>query len=294
MSFIEELLRRNFYFWQSLGIHVTRVHFYHPIPDTRRLPPSLWEHRSEMVGVDMREAEQIRLLDAFRERYAGEYGVLPRGPTADPLQFYFGNDTFPEVDAEILYCMIRHFKPKRLIEIGSGQSTLLAAQAARLNAVEGHPCRITAIEPYPSAVLRGGVPGVELQAVELQSVPLSPFKDLEENDIVFIDSSHVLRIGGDVQHEYLEILPRLPRGVFVHVHDVFLPKNYPRDWIMKDRRFWNEQYLLQAFLMFNRAFQVEWAAAYMHLRHPDLLQQAFPSYHPARCSPGSFWIRRTG
>lgn len=293
MSLISELLRRNFDFWQSLGIHVTRVHFYHPIPDTRRLPPSLWERGSEMVGVDLREAAQLRLLATFRERYAGEYGSLPRGPTRDPFQFHFGNDFFPEVDAEILYCMIRHLKPKRLIEIGSGQSTLLAAQAARANAAEGRPCRITAVEPHPSAVLRR-LPGVELEAVELQSVPLSRFEELEENDLVFIDSSHVLRIGGDVQFEFLEILPRLPRGVFVHVHDIFLPNEYPRSWVMKDHRFWNEQYLLQAFLTFNRAFQVEWAAAFMHLRHPDLLRQAFPSYDPARCSPGSFWMQRTG
>jgi predicted O-methyltransferase YrrM len=293
MPLLPELFRRNFELWQSLGLHVTRVHFYHPIPDTRRLPPSLWERRSEMVGVDMREAEQVRLLATFRERHAGEYGALPRAATGDPLQFHLRNGFFEAVDAEILYCTIRHFRPKRIVEIGSGQSTLLAAQAARLNAAEGHPCRIEAIEPYPSAALRAGVPGVELHEAEVQAVPLSRFTDLEENDILFIDSSHVLRIGGDVQYEFLEILPRLRRGVLVQVHDVFLPAEYPRAWVVEQRRFWNEQYLLQAFLAFNRAFEVQWGGTYMHLRHPELLRQAFPSYDPARSLPGSFWIRRT-
>jgi predicted O-methyltransferase YrrM len=291
MPIIPKLLRWNFDFWQSLGVHVTRAHFYHPIPDTRRLPESLWARRSEMVGVDMREAAQLRLLESFRRAYAEEYDALPRKKTEDPTQFYFGNPFFPPVDAEILYCMIRSSRPKSVVEIGSGYSTLLAAQAARRNAEEGHPCAVTAIEPFPSQFLRQGIPGVTLVAAEAQSMPLARFEELEENDILFIDSSHALRTGGDVQYEFLEILPRLKRGVLVHVHDIFLPGEYPRAWVMEDHRFWNEQYLLQAFLAFNDSFQVEWGGAYMHLRHPEDLRRAFKTYDSAG-SPGSFWIRR--
>lgn len=134
--------------------------------------------------------------------------------------------------------------------------------------------------------------GVRLIRAEVQSVPLSEFEALGENDILFIESSHVLRIGSDVQYEFLEILPRLRPGVLVHVHDVFLPVEYLRRWVMEERRFWNEQYLLQAFLAFNSAFQVVWGGAYMSLRNPDALRSAFPRHDLRNTSPGSFWIRR--
>jgi hypothetical protein len=149
-----------------------------------------------------------------------------------------------------------------------------------------------AIEPYPNAVLSAGVPGVQLRAVPLEAVPLQDFAALGENDILFIDSTHVLRIGGDVQYEILELLPRLRPGVNVHVHDIFLPAEYPRRWVMEHRRFWTEQYVLQAFLAFNDAFRITWGSGFMHLRHPDLLAEAFPSYRRPEIGPGSLWMRR--
>jgi len=112
-------------------------------------------------------------------------------------------------------------------------------------------------------------------------------------DILFIDSSHVLKVGGDVQYEYLEILPRLKRGVVVHVHDIFLPGEYPNEWVREEHVFWNEQYLLQAFLSFNDSFEVLWAGSFMHRKHPEKLAECFPGYHPASCHPGSFWMRKT-
>jgi hypothetical protein len=114
---------------------------------------------------------------------------------------------------------------------------------------------------------------------------------LGENDILFIDSTHVLRIGSDVQYEFLEVLPRLRPGVYVHIHDIFMPAEYPEAWVRREHRFWTEQYLLQAFLCYNGAFEVIWAGSYMHLKHPDELAAAFASYGPGR-HPGSFWIRR--
>ena len=114
----------------------------------------------------------------------------------------------------------------------------------------------------------------------------------ENHDILFIDSSHVLRIGGDVQYEYLEILPRLARGVIVHSHDIFLPAEYPRHWVLEEHKFWTEQYLLQAFLAFNDSFEVLWAGSYMHLKHPEKLEEAFSSYKRERTLPGSFWMRK--
>jgi len=180
-----------------------------------------------------------------------------------------------------------------MIEIGSGMTTLLAAEAIRRNEAEGQPCSFTAIEPYPPTFLRRGVPGLaDLLEVKVEDVPLDRFTSLEANDILFIDSSHVIKIGGDVLYEYLEILPRLKPGVIVHCHDIFLPAEYPKKWLVENRWFWTEQYLLQAFLAFNSAFHVLLAASLLHLKHSHELKAAFTSYDPASVWPASFWIRR--
>ncbi|HEY9785397.1 MAG TPA: class I SAM-dependent methyltransferase [Candidatus Obscuribacterales bacterium] len=288
-----QLAERSFSFWQSLGLHVVPNHFYQPIPDTRFLDNRLWQKESELVGIDMREKQQLELLERFAKRYRSEYEALPRQPNGVPYQFYFGNGAFETVDAEMLYCFVRDAKPARMIEIGSGCSTYLAAQAVRKNAEEGKNCRLIAIEPYPNPTLQAGFPGLtSLIESPVQNIAMQEFESLTANDILFIDSSHVLKIGSDVQYEFLEILPRLKPGVLIHIHDIFLPKEYPRDWVIKHHRFWSEQYLLQAFLMFNGAFEVVWAGSYMHLRNPEKLEQYVPSYSRNTSWPGSFWIRR--
>jgi len=286
--------RLTFPFWERLGLHVTPVHFYEPVPDTTALAEDLWSTRSELVGIDMNDDGQRRLLRGFLA-FKREYDAFPGEPTPGSSRFHLGNGLFESVDAEVLYCMVRSFKPRRLLEIGSGHSTLVAAQAILANTRDdpAYRCELRSIDPYPSPVLAGGVPGLSRQVpVPVQDVPLSDFMELGEDDILFIDSSHVLRIGSDVQYEYLEILPRLRPGVVVHVHDVFLPAQYPRDWVLGQHRFWNEQYLLQAFLTGNSSFEVLWGGSYMHLTHPDELEAAFASYRAAETRPGSFWMRR--
>lgn len=285
---------RLFLFCQRHGLHITPNHYYQPIPDTARLRDDLWSRRSDLPGLDMNEAGQVELLSRFQSAFRQEYDSLPRQPTGNPHDFYLDNGAFVSVDAEVLYCMVRQFKPRRICEIGSGMSTLLSARAALRNEQDGcPPCDLLAIEPFPSEGLRCGFPGLtRLLEKRVEDVPLSEFGQLSEGDILFIDSSHVLRIGNDVQFEYLELLPRLRRGVIIHIHDVFLPAEYPRHWVTGMRRFWTEQYLLQAFLAFNHSFEVLWAGSYMHLRQPDRLQSAFASYDRAKTRPGSFWIRR--
>jgi predicted O-methyltransferase YrrM len=286
---------RYFELWQERGFHVTPVHFYQPVPDTRRIRESLWSEPKEAPGVDFREAEQLAMLASFASSYQHEYDLFPKQGNEAGHDYYLDNGGFRSVDAELLYCMIRHFRPRRMIEVGSGLSTRLAARALRTNAGEtgGAACRFTAIEPYPDDVLRAGLHGLtELIASDVQDVPLEVFRELGENDILFIDSSHVLRTGSDVQYEYLEILPRLRPGVLVHVHDIFLPAEYPRSWVLGQKRFWSEQYLLQAFLAFNEAYRIEIAASYLHLRRPEALESAFRSYDRSVEWPGSFWIKR--
>ncbi len=291
---LKSVVRRTFPLWQKLGINVTLKHFYSPIPDTAGLSEDLWRRHSELPGVNMREAEQLALLSDFATRYQPEYDAFPQTKSGGAPQFYITNKSFTRVDAEIHYCLIRHFKPARIFEVGSGHSTLLAAQAALKNKAEsGRNCELTACEPYPVDWLRRGFPGLtRLVEKKIQDVPLEEFTRLEAGDILFIDSSHVVKIGSDVQYEFLEILPRLKPGVLIHIHDVFLPAEYPREWIFRKHRFWNEQYLLQAFLCFNSAFEVLWAGSYMHFRHPEALARAFASYRRDQTPPGSFWLRK--
>ena len=295
-DYLYEFVRITFRFWERMGLHLTLNHYYSPVPDTRSLDDELFSKPSAMVGVDMNEAGQVTRLSEFVARFKHEYDRLPVQPTGIPHEFYLDNPSVPPVDAEILYCMIRQAKPRRMIEIGSGNSTLLAAHAVRRNEAEpgGHRCELVAIEPYPGDVLRRGVPGLSrLIAAPAQRVPLAEFEALGADDILFIDSSHVLKIGSDVQREYLEILPRLRPGVLVHIHDIQFPFEYPKNLVLDSRRFWNEQYLLQAFLAFNSAFEVLWASNYMLTRHRELLAAAFPmSFSLPRLWPSSCWIRR--
>ena len=257
------LMKRTFPVWQALGLIVLPRHFYEPVPDTRTLREALWQRHSELPGLDMNAQGQLDLLDRFVTQYRSEYERLPREKTPVPHQYYSRNHRFSSVDGEILYCMIRHFKPRIVFEVGSGYSTYLSAQASLRNAdVDGVACELVACEPFPNPVIKAGFPGLtRLLSTAIQDVPSSELERLDENDILFIDSSHVLKIGSDVQYEYLEVLPRLKKGVVVHLHDIFLPAEYPRTWVKRYYRFWNEQYLLQAFLAFNESFEVLWAGS---------------------------------
>lgn len=258
--FLRGFIKKSFPIWQRMGFHVTPNHFYEPVPDTRTLREELWSKHSNIEGIETNEEGQINLLSQFSSKFKDEYENFPMLKTSAPYQYYVNNAAFESVDGEILYCMIRHFKPRKIFEIGSGNSTYLAAQAVLKNKEEdGNECELIAFEPYPNNVLKAGFPGLsKLIPIKIQDIALSKFSELKENDFLFIDSSHVLKIGSDVQYEYLEILPRLNKGVIVHVHDIFLPAEYRREWVLNDYRFYTEQYLLQAFLAFNSAFEVLW------------------------------------
>ncbi|MGD1152447.1 MAG: class I SAM-dependent methyltransferase [Syntrophales bacterium] len=287
-------IKKSFLFWQRLGFHITPSHFYEPIPDTRTLKDNLWLKTSDLIGIDFNETKILELLSFFTDKFKAEYDSFPKHKTSTPNEYYVNNGAFESVDGEILYCMIRLFQPRRIFEIGSGNSTYLSAQAIQKNKENSnYECDLIAFDPYPKDVLNPGFPHLtKVVPVKIEDVPLSEFNKLQENDILFIDSSHVLKIGSDVQYEYLEILPRLNKGVLVHVHDIFLPAEYPRDCILKSYMFWTEQYLLQAFLAFNDSFEILWPGSFMHLKHPDELEKAFNSYNRNETWPGSFWIRK--
>lgn len=292
---------RHFAIWESSGYHVVPVHYESPVPASRDLSPPLWQKPSRMRGIDMRDEDQIRLLDTFQARFKSEYDFFPRHRSADGQAFHLNNGWFEKIDAEVLYSFVRHLRPKRMIEIGSGFTTLLSASAIRKNQQEAsdYRCLFTCVEPSPVRLTVDALPpDFNVIVSPVQTVPLSLFSELDAGDVLFIDSSHVCRTGSDVNWELLEIVPTLKPGVWVHFHDVFLPWEYPESWVLGARRFLNEQYLLQAFLAFNSHFEVAWGSYHMLRSHPDKLEVAFASFWeditgPGTFLPGSFWIRRT-
>ena len=208
--------------------------------------------------------------------------------------FSYSNGYCGPGDAEALYCMIRHFKPRTIVEVGCGQSTVVAHFAIEdLKAADSrYSCRQICYEPFENPWLEDL--GVEVKRELIEKSDLTLFRSLSAGDIVFIDSSHALRPMGDVEFEFLHILPNLPKGVIVQVHDIFSPRDYPAQWLNVERRFWNEQYLLEAFLSFNHEFEI--IGALNHLMHLGSAQfkRAFPILAERGPDPfvGSFWFRR--
>jgi hypothetical protein len=284
--------QRYFELWERHGYHVTPVHFYQPIPDTRTLGDRIFDRPSELPGLDLREQAQLELMRTLAADYGAEFAAWPDQADADPHRYHRGMEQFGSPDAELLYGMIRRHRPRHVIEIGSGGSTRLAAEALLMNARdEGEPGELTAIEPYPDPILKAGLPGLSrLVTSRVQDVPMEEFTRLGPDDVLFIDSSHVLSVGSDVQYEFLEILPRLASGVLVHIHDVHWPFEYSKSWILDRHLFWNEAYLLQAFLAFNVAFEILWVGSYIHHKYPEAIRDAFPAARGRL--PGSVWIRR--
>lgn len=300
---LPKIVKDNRYFdhWQSFGFHVIPTHFHQPIPDTRTLPDAIWNKKSELVGMDVNAKKQLEFLSEIIPLFTEEYD-FPRESTAVPHEFFRKNGAYQTMDAEVYHCMIRHFKPRLVIEVGSGSTTYLAARACRLNwEKEQVKTDLVAIDPYPNKTIRSGFPGFSgLVEKKLQDIDLDYFSRLGENDILFVDSTHVVQIGGDVNYIFLELIPRLKKGVIVHVHDIFSPSDYPKKWIFEDRFFWTEQYILQAFLSFNSDFEVLWASSYMHENYSGKLRKAIPAFKDLglcypfypEIVPSSFWFRR--
>ncbi len=216
---------------------------------------------------------------------------LPEGPTGDRRDFHLDNDMFSRLDAWMLQGMLRHLRPQRMIEVGCGWSSLLTARVNREHL--GGSMRFTCIEPYPPDFLEGGIEGIsELIPRRVEELTFQPFAELQDGDVLFIDTSHTVKTGGDVVFLFHEVVPRLAPGVVVHVHDIFMPRDYPEEWVLSGRA-WNEQYLVQAFLAFNSAFRILLGSAWLTHCRPDVLETVLPDY-PAKYGDGggSLWIQR--
>jgi predicted O-methyltransferase YrrM len=282
-----------FEFWQKNGYHVLRNYYYSPIPDITLLDDDFFTKESQLIGIDLNEAAQLELLKKFVSKYRAEYDQFPAKPV-NYYDYFTTQTSYRCVEAQMLYCFIRELKPKKIIEIGSGYSTMVTAQAIRKNKREtlGYTCDFAAIEPYPNENIKKGFDGLSrLISLPVEKVPYSEFEELNENDVLFIDSTHTVRAGGDVVYEVLELLPRLKKGVYIHIHDIFFPFQYPKAWF-EDKRFWAEQYLVQAFLINNDAFEICWTSHYMHRKHSTLLQASMNYYEPGIPYVSSLWLKK--
>ncbi|WP_170113412.1 class I SAM-dependent methyltransferase [Ahniella affigens] len=281
---------------EAARLHVPAGHFYSPIIDLQDLMArrdQVWpQNPVDPPGVDFNGASHIDLLTNVFPTFMPDYQypeVLDE--SADLTQFFTRNSQFSWLDARALFVLLRHWRPRRVIEVGSGFSTLLMADVNR-RFLDG-ASEITAIEPYPRDFLsteRLGLKDVVVKKV--QDVPLAFFDQLQAGDLLFIDSSHVSKTGSDVNHLFLEVLPRLKSGVRIHVHDVFYPNDYLQDWVLGEGRSWNEQYMLQCFLAFNSAFRVIFGCNYAFTRHFELVRSALAHPNGAAFSGGSFYLER--
>lgn len=271
----------------KIGIYPIRDHYYEPLINPGHLSKSLREDRY-LPGINFNDKEQLELVSNFIYQEELKQFTYER---SDELDYYFNNPSFSSGDSELLYSMIRHQKPSKLIEIGSGYSTLIAASAIGQNKIENNNCEHICIEPYEAPWLEK-LENVNVERKLIEQIDQSLFQTLKAGDILFIDSSHMIRPQGDVLVEFLEILPKLPSGVLVHVHDIFTPKDYLDDWLIVQRKFWNEQYLLEAFLSCNNDYRIVCALNYLKHKYPSKIKCVFPVLGQEMDirEPGSFWL----
>jgi len=270
-------------------------HFYSPVVDPEEALARagwLWPAKPPVLaGIDFNDAYHHHVLGSLFPQYFGAYDYPEQGAADEELiGYYTQNSQFSWLDGRSLFVLLQAWKPKRLIEIGSGYSTLLAADVNRR--FLGGTCQISCIEPYPRPFLRDPRFGISLIEKKVQDVSLDTYDALEAGDILFIDSSHVCKTGSDVNFLYFEVLPRLKQGVLIHVHDIFLPHEYPRKWVIDENRSWNEQYLLRALLMDSRAYKVLYGSMYAFSKFPEEVRKALAHPRGLAFGGGSLWIEK--
>jgi len=269
-------------------------HFYSPIPaldEIRNAELRIFRDVGrDSAGPNLHEEEQLTLLETL----ASYYDDIPFPPQkVDGLRYYYDNDAYSYSDAILLHCMIRFLKPARIIEIGSGFSSCVTLDTNEL--FFAGSIETTFIEPYPqlltSLIKEKDKNSLRVTPHRVQDVDLSEFAALVADDILFVDSTHVSKVGSDVNHIVFDILPLLAKGVYVHFHDIFHPFEYPKEWIFAGRA-WNEAYLLRAFLQYNDAFRVVLMNSFMQRYHEPFFCQRMPLC--LKNPGGSLWICKTG
>jgi hypothetical protein len=266
--------------------------YYSPVPDLELLPEDIWERRSALGGVELGIDRAMTLVETELAPFIAEFDVPTDGP-ASAGKFFLRNQNYESVDAELLYAIVRARKPRRVLELGSGYTTLLIGDACRRNAEDGAATEHIAYDPYPRAQILGEAPPppTRFEPVSATEVPLDAFRELQAGDVLFVDTTHTVKLGSDVNYIVLDVLPVLASGVVVHFHDVFLPWEYPRTWFETMQYYWAEQYLLQAFLAFNDTFEVLLPVQALARDRADRLAAVVPSF-TSEVRPGAIWLTR--
>jgi hypothetical protein len=290
-------IRRTWAFYQ----HESGLPHYSPRGDFNSPLPNIFEGQrfattafndnptGKIPGIDLRIDAQQRLLLRTVELYPEFDWSEDRIPGR---RFHFAQSWYKQADSICLYSMLRLFRPRRVVEIGSGFTSALMLDVND-RFLGGHT-QLTFVDPNPDrldlVLSRDDRKQVRVIRQRVQDAPTEIFTNLENNDFLFIDSSHVSKVGSDVNFLFFEVLPNLPLGVFVHFHDVFWPFEYPAKWIAEGRS-WNEAYLLRAFIAFNDAFEVAFWVPFAALRWEDIIKERMPAY--LIDTGASIWIRRT-
>ena len=268
------------------GVAAQPKGFYCSTTDPEDLPEA--GPPAPCAGVDFDHAAHEHYLREVFPKYQDEFaGLLVERPPdwLERPRFFLRNDAFKDIDALAYWGFIREHRPQRIVELGSGYSTMLAAEAVAANGVG----RVTAIDPYPREFVRRNDLGIQVMTTPAETLSAEIMQSLDVDDIAFVDSSHVVRQGGDVTWFFLNVLPLLRPGVIVHVHDVHLPFEYPRELVTQRNVYWTEQYLLQAYLIQNTRAHVLFGSRYAVHALPDETASAFPQAD--RLHGASFWFR---
>ncbi len=265
-------------------------HFYSPLPSSEEVEAAFARGGSgpPFPGIDLNADGQFALL----EEIATYYPELPFPEKETPgRRFHLTNPSYGHYDACVLYGVLRHLQPRRVVEVGCGYSSAAILDAN--DASFGGRIAITFVDPDPAQLRRLLLPGEAIPGTliekPVQDVPNDVFEQLGAGDILFIDTSHVSKVGSDVNHLFFKVLPALRPGVWVHIHDVTSNLEYPRHWLDEGRA-WNELYLLRAFLMYNGAFRVMFSSSMMYNDHHRFLQERMPMC--AGGGGGQMWLRR--
>lgn len=277
---------------QSLNSHYPNGHFYSPVislEEVKQREADIWKNTEidGIPGIDLRTEAQKDLIKQF----SPYYGDMPfKAEKQNNFRYNFENPYYSYTDAIILYSFIRHFKPRRIIEIGSGFSSAVMLDTNEI--FFNNEIDLTFIDPYPerleSLLTKDDTERTTLIKTDVQVISLDVFKKLESGDILFIDSTHVSKTGSDVNYILFEILPILNPGVLIHFHDIFYPFEYPKEWVYKGFN-WNEDYILKAFLMYNQKFEIKVFSEYLHKHHKDIFSQLPLTYlNPG----GNLWIEK--
>ena len=284
---------------RRIGTLRTRVpagHFYSPIVSVNEVKSregQIYSPASRILeGIELNEDSQLQFLKDSYQNYGKEL-VFP-SQKSEGNRYYFENDYFKLPDATSLYLILRTFKPNRVIEVGSGFSS-----AVTLDTVDRFFIKkpeLTFIEPYPKrlkSLLRSEDKNVIILENFVQDIPIEKFKTLQANDILFIDSTHVSKTGSDVNFLLFDVLPALNPGVIIHIHDIFYPFEYPKDWVIygNGRFGWNEAYLLRAFLSNQTSYEIILHNHFLQTFHKDWFFNNIPTYANFG-NGGSIWLRK--